>query len=269
MSKKKLNSKFLEYGIDDSLFRNKQILGKYLTIIKNTKTLLNCNIITTVDNSNNNLGFNSLFNVVDKEEVIGITINIDLNKTLTVLFKFEEVWFDNQHIINYIIDNNEHMVIISEQMPSWGSKSVLKYRDLLKTHIENYIHNLTIKKINLSNTSFIKEESITIDKITIINNDIITDQCADEENIDERDDENIDDNYTDDENIDDHYTDDENIDDQYTDDENIDDQDLDINNNSIENLMKNIFETQQKMFNNQAAQTSLIIQLLSNMKKTE
>ena len=95
----KLNSKFLEYGIDDSLFQNKQILGKYLTIIKNTNTPLNCNIITTIDNSNNNLGFNSLFNVVDKEDVIGITINIDLNKTLAVLFKFEEVWFDNQHII--------------------------------------------------------------------------------------------------------------------------------------------------------------------------
>ena len=130
---------------------------------------INCNILTINDNSNNNLGFNYLFNVDDKEDIIGITINPDLNKTLTILFKFEGAWFDNQNTINYIRDNNEHMIIISEQMPSWGSKSVLKYRDLLKTHIEDYIHNLTIKKINLSNTSFIKEESITIDKNTAIN----------------------------------------------------------------------------------------------------
>ena len=107
---------------------------------------------------------------------------------------------------------------------------------MLKTCINSYNHNLNIKQINLNNTSFIKENSITIN-----NNDTIDDQNTDEENID----------------------------DQYTDEENIDDQDLDINNNSIGILMKNIFETQQKMFNNQVAQTSLIIQLLNNMKNNE
>ena len=236
MSKKKLNSKFIEYDIDCTLFKNKQILGNYLNCIKTTKNPIDCKIITINDNSNNISEFNSLFNVLDNEDVIGITLNIDLNKTLTVLFKFEEVWFDNQKIIKYIREKNENLVIISEQIPSWGSKSVLKYKDLLKTCINSYNHNLNIKQINLNNTSFIKENSITIN-----NNDTIDHQNTDEENID----------------------------DQYTDEENIDDPDLDINNNSIGILMKNIFETQQKMFNNQVAQTSLIIQLLNNMKNNE